>query len=393
MALGNNNPLTSKVTGMLGQSMVFKQYDGKTVITAKPAPSSKPPSSGQIRCRCTFKVASVMARQLLTDPAELERFKAIARTRKSNALTQARRAILKLIYANPSDFEEIIAEEIANYTPPVPSPKAGKKTTAHAAGQPDTFETLLASAGNITPPAGNTNQITQQLSEMTHALNNCLQEIQKTMAKATEMLNAITALNSTANAATSNTHVVDEQLVPADHEHNPVQHTAITNDLCIPETIQINEGAYDEQPASVEDVCNHDQHINTTSHLCAWEHLYDVTDIVDEQLASADDLLNHNQYIERPEPLCAREHVHNNTDVTDEQWATGHVVRNHDQRVNTSDSLHAPEHVYNAARIPDEQPFVVTTDTLIRDHAYAHGYTHDDNTLVTVPRRGRQPPT
>lgn len=207
MALGNNNPITQHTTGTLGGTIVFKNVNGKTIMTKKPAPSSKPPSTKQIRCRCIFKVAHLMAVQLLTDPEQLERYTTLAKSRKSpNALTAARRDALRLIYANPSEYEELIAQAVESYTPPPPKTVAGSAAPSGLLISPaNSFESLLASAGNIATAAGNSQQLTQQLSDMTNMLNHCLQELQKTMAKANEMLKAINVLNASANETNHNT--------------------------------------------------------------------------------------------------------------------------------------------------------------------------------------------
>ncbi|MEJ1241183.1 hypothetical protein WBG78_23750 [Chryseolinea sp. T2] len=196
MALGNNNPLIQKVTGMLGDTVVFKDYDGKIVISKKPEPSSKPPSAKQLRSRRIFKVANMLAQQRLNNPEELERYKAIAKSRKSpNALTAARRDALRTIYANPSDFEELIAEATIGEAPGLPVTESSA-ASVHANAPANIFEALLAAGSNANASAGNVNPMTQQLADMTNALNHCLQELQKTMTKASEMLQAINGLNA-----------------------------------------------------------------------------------------------------------------------------------------------------------------------------------------------------
>ena len=215
MALGNNNPLIQKVTGTLGETIVFKDYGGKTVISKKPRPSSKPPSPEQLRVRRIFKVAQKMAQQLLTDPEELERYKSIAKSRNSpNALTAARRDALRTIFANPSDFEELIAEATIGEAPGLPVTES-PATSVHANPPANTFDALLAAGGNMSASAGNASHLTQQLADVTNALNHCLQELQKTMAKATEMLQAINVVNASANGRTSGTtDAADETSTP-----------------------------------------------------------------------------------------------------------------------------------------------------------------------------------
>ncbi|MEJ1242360.1 hypothetical protein WBG78_29695 [Chryseolinea sp. T2] len=207
MALGNNNPLTQKATGMLGETLVFKNYNGKTVITKKPAPSSKPPSPKQMRCRCIFKVASLMAAQLLSDPVQLERYIALAKSRQSsNALTAARGDALRTIYANPSDYEEAIAQALKDYRPSLPKINSEGAAPVKSLTSPATIiETPPASAGTIDTPVFDSNQLKQQLSDMTKALNHCLHELQTTMAKATDLLQAINALNTSAMENRENT--------------------------------------------------------------------------------------------------------------------------------------------------------------------------------------------
>ncbi|MGC3948438.1 MAG: hypothetical protein QM762_28700 [Chryseolinea sp.] len=205
MALGNNNPLLQKATGMLGDTLVFKDYDGKVVISKKPKPSSKPPSPKQLRARLIFKVAHIIAQQRLTDPEELERYKSIAKSRKSpNALTAARRDALRTIYADPSDFEELIAGFAERDTQPIAANVTQKNLPITSNAPANTFDALLASGASINSSAPNANQLIQQLADVTNALHNCLQELQKSMPKATELLQTINVLTASANERTSN---------------------------------------------------------------------------------------------------------------------------------------------------------------------------------------------
>lgn len=142
----------------------------------------------------------MMTKQLLSDPEQLERYISLAKSRKSsNALTAARGDVLRTIYANPSDFEEVIAQTLKDYRPSLPETKSEGAAPAGLLTSPvNIIETPLASACTIDTSAFNSNQPKQHLSDITKAINTCLQELQKTMAKANDLLQAINALNSSA---------------------------------------------------------------------------------------------------------------------------------------------------------------------------------------------------
>ncbi len=73
MALVVNNLITKGMSGRYGNVLVFKQYSGKTVATAYPKPTSKPPTALQIARRHLFAKAVAMTRLWLQNP-EQKRF-------------------------------------------------------------------------------------------------------------------------------------------------------------------------------------------------------------------------------------------------------------------------------------------------------------------------------
>ena len=62
MALIVNNLITKGMSGRYGKVLVFKQYSGKTVATAYPTPTKKPPTPLQIARRQKFAKAVAMTR-------------------------------------------------------------------------------------------------------------------------------------------------------------------------------------------------------------------------------------------------------------------------------------------------------------------------------------------
>ena len=55
MAKVANNLVTTKLRGMVGGTLVFRSYNGETVVSAAPAPSTKPASEGQQAVREKFR--------------------------------------------------------------------------------------------------------------------------------------------------------------------------------------------------------------------------------------------------------------------------------------------------------------------------------------------------
>lgn len=69
MAIVSTNPLVNGLSGMLGKTLVFKTFHGKTIVSSRPRPPRKE-SARQKENRSKFKQASAWARHILLDPKQ-----------------------------------------------------------------------------------------------------------------------------------------------------------------------------------------------------------------------------------------------------------------------------------------------------------------------------------
>lgn len=67
MARAKLSPLLEHLRGAIG-GMVFRNYGGRTVVSARPRPSSKPPSEAQLLQRRAFADGVAYANEALKDP-------------------------------------------------------------------------------------------------------------------------------------------------------------------------------------------------------------------------------------------------------------------------------------------------------------------------------------
>lgn len=77
MATVTNNLLLHGLRGKLG-GVVLRNFHGKTIVSALPRKSNKPPTPAQVEVRKRFRQAVARATELLKDPLILERYKALA---------------------------------------------------------------------------------------------------------------------------------------------------------------------------------------------------------------------------------------------------------------------------------------------------------------------------
>lgn len=68
MATSNNNVLTHGMSGKVGDLIIFKQQNGKTVVTKIPKKKTIPPTQAQLDVNQRFKFASKYAKQAINDP-------------------------------------------------------------------------------------------------------------------------------------------------------------------------------------------------------------------------------------------------------------------------------------------------------------------------------------
>lgn len=69
MAYVKSNPFTKGASGTVGDMMNFRVRKGKTIISVKRGPSTKPPTEEQQETREQFIIASLFAQDAMKDPA------------------------------------------------------------------------------------------------------------------------------------------------------------------------------------------------------------------------------------------------------------------------------------------------------------------------------------
>ena len=75
MAESKNNYVTNGLTGAVGKEFVFKQFDGKTLVTKYPDRSQVKYNKKQTRFQKIFAEASAYASDIINDPAKKEAYK------------------------------------------------------------------------------------------------------------------------------------------------------------------------------------------------------------------------------------------------------------------------------------------------------------------------------
>jgi hypothetical protein len=89
MAVSRNNPLTHGASGMIGGTVVFRTWNGKTFMYNRPKKPSKQ-SQQQKENRLKFKMATQYAKNMMKDPAKKAEYQKIAkREQLPNAYTAA----------------------------------------------------------------------------------------------------------------------------------------------------------------------------------------------------------------------------------------------------------------------------------------------------------------
>jgi hypothetical protein len=89
MAISKNNPLTKGASGMIGNAIVFRSWNGKTYMYNRPSKPKKE-SALQKENRTKFSRAVAFARRMMSDAAKKAEYKEIAKSEKlPNAYTAA----------------------------------------------------------------------------------------------------------------------------------------------------------------------------------------------------------------------------------------------------------------------------------------------------------------
>jgi hypothetical protein len=89
MAISKNNPLTKGASGMIGKTIVFRSWNGKTYMYNRPSKPKKQ-SLQQKENRTKFSRAVAFAKKMMADESKKAEYKEIARKQKlPNAYTAA----------------------------------------------------------------------------------------------------------------------------------------------------------------------------------------------------------------------------------------------------------------------------------------------------------------
>lgn len=225
MAQANNNPLLQKISGTLGRTLTFKQYNGKTYITKTPEPS-KTESPDQKRVRDRFRTATQMAKELLLDPEHKAYYTAEAKKRKQpNAYTAANQDALLTIKAYLQE-EELPQPSACEMFPDTVNTEEAKATNVTGNGEANIIDELLGYGDPSKAPAGNASGLDQQLADATTALQHCLLELQRVTAKVGELMKAVETLNA---QVTDSRATASSDAKPADSEVPTLTDTKVTD--------------------------------------------------------------------------------------------------------------------------------------------------------------------
>jgi hypothetical protein len=89
MAVSKNNPITHGASGMIGGTVVFRTWNGKTFMYNRPRKPTKQ-SEIQKENRLKFKMAASYAKRMMNDPVKKEEYKQLAQKMNlPNAYTAA----------------------------------------------------------------------------------------------------------------------------------------------------------------------------------------------------------------------------------------------------------------------------------------------------------------
>jgi hypothetical protein len=85
MAHVNNSLVTGKLSGLLGKELVFRDWDGKTVVAKAPKPRKGEPKPGQLARQEKFFLATRYAKALLasTDQSMIQAYARLLRPRQN----------------------------------------------------------------------------------------------------------------------------------------------------------------------------------------------------------------------------------------------------------------------------------------------------------------------
>jgi hypothetical protein len=81
MAEVKSNLVTKGMSGMIGKTLVFRQTDGKTYVSAAPKTGNRVPTPGQTAQRQRFQEAVFYARNAIQEPETKAAYQAVANKR------------------------------------------------------------------------------------------------------------------------------------------------------------------------------------------------------------------------------------------------------------------------------------------------------------------------
>ena len=85
MAHANNSVITGKFQGMLGKELVFREWDGKTVVAKAPRRRTGEPTPEQVKTQENFLLGARYAKAIVSgaDPGLLDAYKAVLKPRQN----------------------------------------------------------------------------------------------------------------------------------------------------------------------------------------------------------------------------------------------------------------------------------------------------------------------
>lgn len=195
MARVNNSPLLQKLSGTLGNTFTFRQYNGETIMCKKPGPSTSQ-SPDQQRTRAWFAMATQLAKELLLDPETEQQYIAIAKSRNlSNAYTAANQDMIHVIHSAPWEDLVVLEQDPTCDTLVDADNAEDEKTLPGNNGWANMAAQLFASEVKKSG-ASQAADVNRQLADLSNNVQRCLLELQGLMTKANELTQAITELDA-----------------------------------------------------------------------------------------------------------------------------------------------------------------------------------------------------
>lgn len=186
MAYSNNNPLMQKVSGKLGDTLVVKQVNGKTVFCKVSKPGGKE-SPEQKNNRDQFREASAWAKQTLLDPVQNESFcQEAKRLNLTNPYTAALRFKLR-------EIKEV--SQLGTWTPELTLAEATASAIRRQQMPVEPASTILNGHSVKTVEANEVIQLRKAIEEMNRSFREELAAMQRSVQEGLmEMNKAIAAI-------------------------------------------------------------------------------------------------------------------------------------------------------------------------------------------------------